>query len=68
MAAVTSEGHKLVFGFDGSLRLYDRTVDRGESTDRYVPGDPTAEALWALLLPRVELLAAAAPEVPLVLP
>lgn len=70
VAAVTVEGRKLEFAFDGTLHLYDRNTDPTETVDHFVPGslapggeaDPDVAELWALLRPRVELLSAAAPD------
>lgn len=67
-AAVTRGGLKLVYGFDGSLVLWDRGADRTENTaippEAWV-GDTAASVrdLWALLQPRVALLSAAVPDV-----
>ncbi|MEQ1564314.1 MAG: sulfatase-like hydrolase/transferase [Myxococcota bacterium] len=62
-AAVTVDGLKLVYAFDGTLRAFDRRVDRAERTDVYDAQDPRFDALWAELRPRAELLAGAIPEV-----
>ena len=68
LAAVTVEGDKLQFRFDGTLQLYDRDLDRQELVDRYDPEDPRVSELWELLRPRVELLSAAAPDLPVTWP
>jgi arylsulfatase A-like enzyme len=68
IAAVTVGGRKLTYTFDGSVRLHDRNTDRAETTNLHRPGDPIPDDLWDLLEPRIELLAEAAPEVPLVWP
>jgi arylsulfatase A-like enzyme len=55
--AVTKEGWKLQFEWNGRMSLFDRNTDPQETSDLY---DPTAERvleLWALLRPMVERMA-----------
>lgn len=54
-----SDGHyKLIYRWDGQKELYNLDVDPGETQNLYDPTDATVQALWALLLPEVERLAA----------
>jgi arylsulfatase A-like enzyme len=56
--AVVQGGWKLTYRWDGAMALYDLTADPGEQRDRLTDEPARAEALWALLRPRVEGLAA----------
>ncbi|MEQ1501507.1 MAG: sulfatase-like hydrolase/transferase [Myxococcota bacterium] len=68
LAAVTRDGMKLTWWFDGRASLVDRNVDRQEQVELYDPARPEVAELWALLAPQVDALSAAVPEVELVLP
>lgn len=55
---VVRDGIKLHYNwYDGSVRMFDRNVDPGETVDLYDPLDPTVLELWALLKPQVEAMA-----------
>ncbi|MEQ1504335.1 MAG: sulfatase-like hydrolase/transferase [Myxococcota bacterium] len=66
--SVEQHGWKLIVGFDGSARLYDRTTDPAELVDRYRPDEPHVAGLWAMLAPRIAATSAALPDVPLTWP
>ena len=58
--AIVKDGVKLHYNwFDGSLRMWDRTVDPEETTDIFTPADPLAQELWAELKPQVFLMESA---------
>jgi arylsulfatase A-like enzyme len=63
LSSVVQDGWKLVFRWDGSLRLYDLRTDPGEEVDLYDPAAPPPEAvtLWESLRPQVELQSAVTP-------
>lgn len=58
LQSVDSAGWRLLYGWDGSMRLYHRAVDPGETKDLYTPEHPEGKRLWALLEPQVARLAA----------
>ncbi len=58
LQSVDQGGWRLIYDWEGELGLYDLAADPGEQDNRYAADDPTARALWDLLLPRVEALAA----------
>lgn len=56
--SVSDGHHKLIYRWDGQKELYNLDTDPGETQNLYDTSDATAQALWALLLPEVERLAA----------
>ncbi|MEQ1503608.1 MAG: sulfatase-like hydrolase/transferase [Myxococcota bacterium] len=71
MVSVTRSGTKLSFGWDGAVSTWDRATDRTEAIDTFDPDaplDPDTLALWDLLVPRIEAVAALTPEAALTWP
>ena len=68
VVSVTKENLKLQYRADGTLQLWDRSVDREELVDLYTPEHPAVPELWALLRPRAELVAALRPDIEFVWP
>jgi arylsulfatase A-like enzyme len=63
ITSVLDGGWELQFTFSsGQLALYDVGTDPGRLTNLYAPEHPEVARLWALLQPKAELLAAAAPD------
>ena len=56
------ENWKLIFNWNGGLRLYDLDTDPGEQTNLYTNSHPMARALWQDLKPMVEDAEPLAPE------
>ncbi len=54
--SVDRGGKRLIYTWDGRRQLYDLGADPEEGEDLW-GGDPEGEALWSLLLPRVQALA-----------
>jgi arylsulfatase A-like enzyme len=62
--SLEKEGWKLIYHWDGTLELYNRSSDRGEETDLADQEPEMARDLYNLLRGRILELAALHPEVP----
>ena len=52
--SVEDGGWRLVYSWNGTLRLYDLGADPGENQDLFAPEHPQVQRLWPLLEPRIQ--------------
>jgi len=52
--SVVQENLKLMYGWDGTMHLYDLAVDPSEQVDQFDAADPDVKRLWGELEPIVE--------------
>ena len=55
LQSVALEDHQLIYDWSGSVAFYDNATDPGQLDPSYDPTDPTVQALWALMQPRISL-------------
>jgi len=55
---IVRDGLKLHYRWNGTVEVYDRTVDPGEQNDIADPTDPVHRSLWAELLPEIRKMEA----------
>lgn len=62
LQSVTKDDRKLIFDWKGTVTAFDRGADRYEAVDVFDATDPRDQALWDLLVPRVQAMRALQPD------